>query len=274
MPVRNQSVATSALGHQFEFHVHPDDELLSNIVRGKNAYSTGDVAVFKKFLKPGDVFIDVGANIGWYSVVASLVLGETGKILAIEPEPRNLELLRKNLAGVKTPYEIHAAAVSDEKGTAELYLSPDNFGDHSLVLDGFKHVSRQKVSVPLERLESLITAEDFKKTGLLKMDIQGSEPKALVGMSSLLRLHRPVMFIEFSPSHIYECGSSPFEIFAFIEKWKYFPFQVFDGASSPDEVLRPISLDSLFALTKELRTANYGIDLVLATEPTLDRQWN
>lgn len=260
----NPEVKVQSGALNFTMRVHSDDELLSNIIRDKGRYSTADQQVFFQLLKPGGTFVDIGANIGWYSLVAGTVLGPSGRILAIEPEPRNLELLKINLdRGCRTPYSILPIAIGEQESTASLFLSPDNFGDHSLLQNGYKASTREKVEVPVRRLDQVLTPEEFLKVDLLKMDTQGYEPRILSGLRLLLQVHRPPLMIEFSPMHIYECNSSPFEIYSFLENNGYLPLRIDDDARPPQSPVRPISIDELFMETKRLRQANYGIDLLL-----------
>ncbi len=251
-------------GLDFTMRVHSDNELLSNIIRGKGRYSTADQQVFHQLLKPGGVFVDIGANIGWYSLVAGTVLGPNGLIYAIEPEPKNLELLEINLhRACSTPFKILPFAIGEESSSAELFLSADNFGDHSLLQKGYKTSTREKVEIEIRRLDELLSTEEFLQVQLLKMDTQGYEPRILSSLTSLLKTHRPPMMVEFSPSHIYECGSSPFEIFAFLENHHYLPLHIHDDAPAGQSAVTPLSIEGLFQHTKNLRGANYGIDLLL-----------
>lgn len=250
-------------GSEFSMLVHGENELLSNIIRGKGRYSTADQQVFHQFLKPGGVFLDIGANIGWYSLVAGAIVGREGMVLAVEPEPRNLKLLQTNLQrNCASPFRIFPYALGEETSRADLHLSPDNFGDHSLFQTG-SQTSRHKVGIDVRRLDNLISPEEFSQVQLLKIDTQGYEPRILSSLEGLLKQHRPPMMVEFSPSHIYQCGSSPFEIFAFLEKQRYLPLHINDDAPEGRPAVTPLSVDDLFQHAKTLRSANYGIDLLL-----------
>ncbi|MNT09228.1 hypothetical protein D3C72_1440030 [compost metagenome] len=116
-------------------------------------------------------------------------------------------------------------------------------------------------------LDEYLSPEEFQSLQFIKIDIQGCEPQMLAGMKNHLQYHRPPILIEYSPSHIYRCGNSPFEIFAFIEKYKYIPYRVHDEKGSlPSDILEPLSVPQLFNYTGDLKNVEYGIDLLLVPE--------
>ncbi|MGB5583898.1 MAG: FkbM family methyltransferase, partial [Gammaproteobacteria bacterium] len=83
----------------FKFHVHRAyDKYISGDLIRDNIWEPFETEVFRRLCKPGDFVVDIGANIGWYSVIASRLLGSSGRVLSIEPDSSNLQLLRTNLA--------------------------------------------------------------------------------------------------------------------------------------------------------------------------------
>jgi methyltransferase, FkbM family len=259
--VPSELIEVTALDQQFSMKIHGSNELLSNIIREKKRYSQFDLVILQQFLKPGGAFLDAGANIGWYSLYGANIVGPSGKVWAFEPDPTNAELLRQNSALQKLS-QIHVIekALTDEDGRADLLLNSNNHGDHQVRKNSVGNI--ETVS-----LDHWMKSDDFQQLQLLKIDIQGSEPQMLAGMKQHLKTHRPAMYIEFSPSHMYKCGNSPFEIFAFIEKYNYIPYRVHDDRGADfNQVLEPVSVPQLFQYTAELRSVDYGIDLLLVPE--------
>lgn len=84
-------------------------------------------ALLAQYLKPGDVFVDVGASIGWFSLMAASIVGKTGKVYAFEPEPRSFSLLQKNTEtnGFSEIISLVHAAVAERGGKAKLYVVGD-----------------------------------------------------------------------------------------------------------------------------------------------------
>lgn len=256
-----------ALNRRFKMQVHKKSDLFSDIVRERKSYSSFDLVLFDTLLAEGSHFIDIGAHVGWYTLYAAMQVGPSGRGYAFEPSPANHQLLKQNLELNKINHvAIKPLALSNHTGEAELFLSHQNSGDNGLVTEGrIRNRSEdEKTRVPISTLDTEFTAEEFKNVSFIKMDVQGSEPKILAGMENLLQHHQPCILLEYSPTHIYECGSSPFEIFAFIDKNKYMPFQVLDeNGADLRQILRPLSIQDLFQITGKLRESDFGIDILL-----------
>jgi FkbM family methyltransferase len=134
-------------------------------------------------LKRGDVVVDVGAHIGVFCVRASRAVGEEGKVLAIEPDPSNLELLNRNIrANSVRNVVVIGKAVYGRRGRERLYLSPHR-ASHSLYKQGYRWIE-----VEADTLDCIL-AGSCVKADFIKMDIEGAEVEALKGMNETLRKH-------------------------------------------------------------------------------------
>jgi len=126
----------------------------------------------KKEIKKGNVVLDIGAHIGYYTLIFAKLVGEEGKVFAFEPDPTNFSLLKKNVEinGYKN-VELVQKAVSNKNGKIKLYLSEENSGDHRIYNS---HDGRKFIEVEAIRLDDYFKnyngAIDF-----IKMDIQGAE---------------------------------------------------------------------------------------------------
>lgn len=142
-------------------------------------------------LREGDVFFDVGANIGLVSlIVAHQPSFRDGVVHGFEPEPRNLDHMRRNIAanGLENRVRAHDVALSKEEGTAELFVrGKAGEGRHSLVSE---RGSTGAIQVQLTTMDSFCRAEDALPT-VVKIDVEGAEGEVLAGMDGLLKRHRP-----------------------------------------------------------------------------------
>lgn len=143
-----------------------------------------ETEIIKREIKPGDVVVDIGANIGYYTLIFARLVGPEGKVYAFEPDPANFELLRANVAA--NGYEnvvLEQKAVSDRLGETKLHLSPGNMGDHRLYdsKDG-----RRAILVEVVKLDDYFKCSK-PEIDFIKMDIQGSEPGAFSGMFSIVQ---------------------------------------------------------------------------------------
>ncbi|WP_158285324.1 FkbM family methyltransferase [Azospirillum sp. TSH64] len=154
-------------------------------------YAEYEVALFRSVVRPGDVVVEVGANIGAQTLPLARIVGPSGTVIAFEPQEMLFNLLSANLAlnGV-TSVRARRMAVGSEAGTIRVpTLDPNcsnNFG--ALGLGGWDHGEL----VPLVTLDSL----NLPSCRLLKADVEGMEEAVLRGASGLIARHRPVLYVE------------------------------------------------------------------------------
>jgi FkbM family methyltransferase len=210
----------------FEMEIHrKDDPFVSGELLRSHTWEIFETEIFLKFCKTGSFVMDIGANIGWYSVVASKIVGENGKILAIEPDEDNFALLKKNLrrSGKTDNAVIEQAALSNIDSEAFLYLSPNNMGDHELYDDG---TGRESVKVKAATLDSLLNGE-IKLPDLVKSDTQGMEALVFDGARNLFdNGWRPVWLLEYWPYGLVRAGSDPVEFYGKLMELDYTVFEI------------------------------------------------
>ena len=172
-------------------------------------YEKGTIQLLQKYLDSGSSFLDIGANIGLMSVIASKHVGETGLVYAVEANPNTVSILQTNieLNGCKN-IELLPVALSDERGTALLFENWEvNRGGASLISQG----SQEKgVEVKMERLDDLFNEDT--KINLVKIDVEGFEPQVLRGGMTWFRKQLPIFIIEVSEKREKEVGPSPQEV--------------------------------------------------------------
>lgn len=162
-------------------------------------FEASTTKLFFNLLKPGDNFVDVGAHVGYYSLLAARLVGETGRVFSFEPEPQNYELLVKNVrANAYKNIMTVQRAIGDQPGQMPLFLSSVDNGLHSLFQLGLpKHGN---VTVEVTTLDDYFGAIGWPEIALVKVDIEGGESAALEGMRELIRRSPHIKFImEFCP---------------------------------------------------------------------------
>ncbi len=133
-------------------------------------------------LKPGGVFVDVGANAGIYSFWAHRCMGGQGRIVAVEPDPEMRRRLEFNARTNRlTDIELCPWALSDHEGQAELQINPRQRGQNTLDLGEAQRAGgvRKSLTVPLSTLLALLQGKGISKVDVLKIDIEGHEPPVL-----------------------------------------------------------------------------------------------
>lgn len=155
--------------------------------------------VFEYLVKEGSVVFDIGANVGFYTLLASVCVGLSGRVFAFEPVPRNLFYLEKhmNLNNIQNVI-LFDTAVLDFSGWAFFDEGPGN---------SMAHVSSKgKVKVRTVTLDGLIGTGEIPIPNFIKIDIEGSEMLALSGAKSLLANAHPIIFLATHGSDIHkEC---------------------------------------------------------------------
>jgi FkbM family methyltransferase len=155
----------------------------------------------------GMTVVDLGANIGYYTLLFAHLVGEQGRVYAFEPDPESFAILQRNVAlnGYKNIVTVNRA-VSDRAGTVRLYLSPQNRGDHRIYDSQDRRATVDVGTVTLDEY----FAQQPTRVDLIKMDIQGAEGLALRGMGHLLkRLDHSTLITEFWPGGLQRSGVSP-----------------------------------------------------------------
>lgn len=163
-----------------------------------------EVNILRKILKPGMVFVDIGANIGYFSLIAAKLVGPAGKIFAFEPDENNFSLLQKNIEvnGYKNITAVKKA-VSDKTGLAKFYLEKENLCAHSLA----PRENRDFMEVEIMSLDDYFKD---KKIDVVKIDVEGMEPSVLSGMEKLIKSNESMAIItEYYPNAISRAGYSP-----------------------------------------------------------------
>ena len=175
-------------------------------VVGRTLFKTGHYEravsawLCNRFKGGGEVFIDVGANLGYYSCLFGKLASEKGQVLSIEPEPQNLDLLRRNVRNnsVENIVKILPVAVGASEGVLTLNIYKNsNRGRHSFIAQG----SGNKIDVPVKTLDSIVSDNipDDSMIDFLKIDVEGYEPYVIEGARNIL--HRvQCLLLEYSPT--------------------------------------------------------------------------
>ncbi len=180
-------------------YLHPKDIIITWAILNYGNWEPDETALFLKTVKPGDTVVDAGAHVGYYTVIASRLVGPEGKVYAFEPDPANFELLRKNVqVNGLTNVVIEQKALSNRKGRIKLFIASENKGDHRIYQP--EGQTRPSVDVEAVRLDEYLRGRE-SKIDVLKMDTQGAEGVILEGMTGLLegRTDGPAIFMEFYP---------------------------------------------------------------------------
>lgn len=229
------------------FTVNLHDTIVSFEILLYRKWQPLETMLYERLIRPGDFVIDVGANIGFFTVLFAELTGPSGRVLAIEPEPNNARLLRKNIEqrGSGAIVTVAQTAVGSEPGTATLYVAASgNLGDNRMYFTEERHglatsKDRDQTQVPLTRVDDLTA--DWPRVDFVKMDIQGFEGYALKGMRAALTRNSDVLlFTEFFPFGMRAAGSDPLE---FLNELRSYGFEIWETVPGDRPLLRIAQAD-------------------------------
>lgn len=191
----------------------------ANMVRDN--YEKQTTELFERIVKPGMVVFDIGAHVGYYTLLAARQIGDTGEVHAFEPEPSNFNLLAQNVEfNNYQNVECVNKVVSNDTGSIELFLTSLDNGRYSIYNHGLpkkRSVLTQSIS-----LDDYVNEKNLTKIDLIKVDVEGAETDVLNGAIKLLN-NRNVrnVIIEFNPGLLQNAGVSPREFLVKPSSWRF-----------------------------------------------------
>jgi FkbM family methyltransferase len=166
-----------------------------------------ELGYLERALSSGKTFVDVGANLGIYALVASRIVGPSGRVIAFEPSVRSFMLLKANIKLNGLPnVQIYPAAMSDKIGKAFLYDGPDP-SQNSLGRDFRLEAKGEEVMT--QSLDIALGQASVEHVHVIKMDVEGAEELVLRGANKVIAAHRPTIIFEINQEASARLGLSP-----------------------------------------------------------------
>jgi len=186
----------------------------------KRYFEAGPIDRLKEFVPSGSLVIDVGANVGFFSLRFAKWVGDGGKVISIEPENRNYDSLVSALRREHLLSRVHAlkAVAAAEPGSMFLEINPLHPADHKL--------SRDSTGLPVTAvtLDDLVQNKFYLRLALVKIDVQGAEMLVLQGASDILNTSRPALFVELHEEGLRKFGTS---VAAILDHLTYYGYESF-----------------------------------------------
>ena len=197
----------------------------------KDRLEAGPIRVLRPFVRPRTYVIDVGANIGFFTMQFAAWVSDGGKVIAVEPEAVNYARLRHAIAeaGLTDVVTTIQAAVAEVAGEGFLEVDPGHPGNHKLGAEG--------VPVAVTTIDDIVAARGWPEVSLIKVDVQGAETRVLGGTRRTLERSRPALFLEVDDRQLRRYGSSAAELLASAAGLGYaIHSRVGEGISTPMSV--------------------------------------
>lgn len=188
--------------------------------------------LLRAYLDAGNVVLEVGANIGWHTLLMSRLVGSNGQVHAFEPSPPIAKELTRNLRLNKiSNCTIHNKALAAEKGVMNFKIfgpASENAGDGHLLPNTAGALDGSSTNVPVETLDSF----EYARCDLIKIDVEGFEPAVLYGGRETIRRCSPVIIFEYVQSHVERAGLLGLSLVEFFKDMEYSIYR-FDDRTTP-----------------------------------------
>lgn len=247
-------------GVLFDFNFGYSDKIKQMYV---GSYQPIISEIFRKYLKKGDTFIDIGANIGCLSAIAAGYVGENGQVHSFEPVPEYFRKLNA-LSKMNSRYNIvtNQFALGEKEELSKIYIEgPSDIGNNTFLPDSFDmDVKKSKIiQVPVRRLDSYIKEKGLNNIKLIKIDVEGFEFPVLKGLSDYFAgCSRagfcPPIICEIIPSAYSHLGYKVRDLLDYMSKFSYYPFEILNTRKriNINKIEKEPIKDVLFKLCKQL----------------------
>jgi len=204
--VEEQYVPISYKGTSFKIKLNPKNGFVDSELYSNKIWEPSVTKFIYNHLKEGGVFVDVGANIGYYSLMAAAKQGRTGKVYAFEPLPSLCKQIKNSITKNNfTSIDLFEVGCGDINGSLTIHTYPENIGKSSLQCDPGN--TNATLLVPIVRLDDELA--QLEHIDVLKLDIEGYEYEALKGAQSLITRTRPIILLEVAVNRLRkETGSN------------------------------------------------------------------
>lgn len=181
-------------------------------------FEKNSVAVLKKLVKNGDTVLDVGANIGFYSILFSKIVGNTGRILAFEPTLHYGKVLEKNLKTNNIQNcEIIRVGLSNIKQKLKIHIGPSSATIH---VPGGGFSTSQEI-INLISLDDYIKENNIDKIDFIKVDIDGHEPFFFKGALKTIQRYEPIILLEINQLNYFEAGFNAWDFYEMLKRLNF-----------------------------------------------------
>jgi FkbM family methyltransferase len=204
--------------HNLTVYCDPFDCMAGTLLTQGLLYEPETDELFRRLIEPGMAVVDVGANIGYFTLLSAKLVGAQGVVHSFEPTPEVCALLLRNVHvnGFQN-VQVQETALADYVGEARFFCHPNRHDQNSL--RQLTDVTSRVIDVKINTLDALF-ADSSRKLAFIKIDVEGAEFSVLKGARRLLASHRPLVLFEIS-SHQEKYGVSGGDLVAFLKDLGY-----------------------------------------------------
>lgn len=223
----NELFFTHALNFDLKINLYKDS-VLSRIIY--DGFEQEELSFVKNTLKKGDFFLDIGSNVGLFSLFASQAVGKEGKVIAFEPSPLIFKRLLENsqLNGCENIIAKNIG-LSNNEGEMSFYVSDNGHDAWNSFAPSKDNKLKIVITVPVSTLDLELSNVDKSKISLVKIDVEGWEKFVLQGGKSFFLEFNPIVMVEFTDENTFNAGYSVHEIYDNMVAYGYDWFTLVNG---------------------------------------------
>jgi FkbM family methyltransferase len=250
---------------EYKLCVRMRDWLIGAPIAVHQVYEANVSTELHKILAPGMVCVDIGANIGFFTMLCASRVGGTGKVIAFEPNPENVELIHRSIdANGFRHVTVHQVAVADREDEFHLDWHVNTMHSNTAVQAASSPTSMRTDSGEAVKVRSVVidhVLENESRVDVVKIDVDGWEARVLRGMATLVERHRPVLFTEFCPDLLE--GISKVRPEAYLEELQRFGYVLYWLPLPGERSKSPLSVAQIMDAWRAIRSARQQhLDLV------------
>ena len=232
-----------------------DTGYLDRQIIGTGGYEPESMSAVHRLVREGDVVLDVGANIGYYTVRFGKLVGSGGRVIAAEPTLNYRNILERNIAeNGLTNVRILDYGFSDRADTVRIDIGPSSATMHSPA--GFDRVLFQE-TITISRLDDVAESLGLQRLDFVKIDVDGHEPFVLRGAWAVLGKYSPIILMEISHLHYFQAGVFGWDFFSEIRDKGFRIYRETDFSE----------IDSLERFLRECCNFDRSANIILADRP-------
>lgn len=212
-------------------------------------YEPATARVIAELLKPGDTFIDVGANSGFFTLLASIQVGAAGRVLSFEPVPSMRKRLLDNIAlNAMGNISVHDVALSNAEGILPLFEGPKGHKG----ISSLRQIVNSEATIEVKTRPLDTFGDELSAVKLIKIDVEGAEQLVLEGMTNILDRYHPYIVVEITDEYLHAFGHTAIQLASHLTGNGYRMYEIRSEGlvpMRPEQAADDNQFNALFACT-------------------------
>jgi FkbM family methyltransferase len=232
----------------FKLNYIKDDYSLIDFIKTNNDYEGATRKVVERILKKGDIFLDLGSHIGFYALIAARIVSESGHVYAFEPTPATRDTLNKNIIdnNLSNIITVESFGISDRSEKVYFIVNSNSSECNKISRSGIE--SENIITIKTISVDDYAILNNIQKIDLVKMDIEGAEYQAIMGMRKIISENPDIKLIfEYNKKILDENDSSGVKIFNLLKELGFNKFTIIYRGEIDIDIQRDFELIDLYS---------------------------